>query len=281
MSIWKKSLSRVSVIVALLCLSPISVSQTITPSDDILDFLPAIIAAAISETETTVTPPLEPPVNGLGNLRFTKTEGFNLIQPTGRSSELITSWDQTGNYVRQDLTAYDLFAASPSQVRSTTVFNIDYDEQNRPRSSAYTSMIDADTQEVGTKQYRYLNGRLQSTSAEATITNSVIGSITTSIETVFEYAQNNQLVGATVIVSNRNDGSNTTEQHFVGYDSSNRVNSHRVTRSNNITNTPEVTVHSHSYDSVGNLAETVITTPTNIEVTKANNWQSDKKYYSR
>jgi len=265
----KKSAQEKLLFIVLFCLSPVSVSQTTasTTPVDILDFLPAIIAGIKSDVDTA--PPLpDPPTDGVGNFRIAKTEIFNRLQPVGKLSELINSWDSVGNVIEENVTVFDLFGDSPSGVNSTVVSNTEYDQANRPLSSSYTNTIDADTQDAGTRQFDYQNGKLQSTLGVSILTSKTEGTITTNIETVFEYSASNLLIGATVVISQSNNNIISTAQHTVGYASNNRVNSHRIVMTNNATNTSDETIHSHRYDSVGNLIESVTTTSTNLEIIK-------------
>lgn len=266
MMIWKKHLPQILLVTALLCFSQTSLSQTTkSDEDDILDFMPAIIAA--TQQQSQIPPPSmpEPLVTGLGNFRIAKTETFNRSQPMGRATEFISSWDSSGNNVRDDLTVFDLFGGNPTLVTHTVVSNITYDDNNRPLTSRYKTMYTNGNQDIGSKQYRYQGGRLSAITTESTFTSDITGSVTTNINTVLQYGGNNRLIGAKVTISQPQSSVISTEQHTVSYDSNNRVKSHRVIRSSNITNTPEETLHSHRYDSTGNLIESVTITPTNVK----------------
>jgi len=267
MIIGKKYVSQISSLVILFCLNLASVSQTTSASDDILDYLPAIIAGVTRDAEASPTAP-EPPTSGLGNYRSKRTEIFNRLQPMGKVSEFINSWDSTGNITEGNLTVFGLFGGNPSEIRMTVVSNTNHDEQNRPISSSYNSTIDANTRALGNKQYRYQNGKLQSTSGQSILTSNVTGTNTSNIETVFQYTDGNRLIGATVTFTRLNNSIVTTEQHTVAYNSNNRVNSQRVVRTDNVTNIPEETLHTHRYDFTGNLIESITVTATNQEIVK-------------
>ena len=267
MTVTGKYLVYAVLILPLAFLSNVVWPQTSNSVDgDLLDFLPAIISAVTREPQ--VLPPPAPPVTGLGDFRTVKTEIFSLIEPAGRNSELVSSWDSSGNKVRDDLRVFNLSGGNPSDVFLTVVSNISFDGQSRPTASSYTTAYANGNQELGTKEYRYINGRLQSTVSQSTLTGSTVDSVTTNSEIVFKYSGVGRLLGATVTASQSQSSIVSTEQHTVGYDSSNRVNSHTVVKTSTISSTPEETLHTHRYDFEGNLVESVTIAPNNLKIVK-------------
>ena len=273
MMIGKKGVQQILLMAILLCSNQASLPQTNMAEGDILDFMPAIIAAA--KRQRQAPPPLKPqppipnpPVNGLGNFRIAKTEIFNRLQPAGKMSTFVLTWNSSGNQIRDDLTIFNLFGGDPTQINHTVVANTTYDGQNRPRSKSYTTAYTNGNQDVGMKQYRYQGGRLHSTVSQSTFNSVATGSITTNSNMVFKYGGGNRLVGSTVIVNQPRNSISTTEQHTVSYDSNNRVRSHEMVRTNNIDNSLDKDVHTHRYDSAGNLVESVTIAATNLRVTK-------------
>jgi len=273
MIICKKDLLRSILVLTILCNSQVSWSQASGTEGDILGFMPAIIAAAKLKRQAPPVlqpnpPKPKPPVNGVGNFRIAKTEIFNRLQPKGRMSEFILTWNSSGNQIRDDLTIFNLFGGNPTQINHTVVANTTYDGQNRPRSKNYITAYTNGNQDIGTKQYRYQSGRLHSTVTESTFSSVVNGSTSTDNNMVFKYGGGNRLIGATVTISQPHNSIITTEQHTVNYSSSNRVKSHQMVRTSNLNNSSMKDVHTHRYDSSGNLIESVTITATNLKVTK-------------
>jgi len=264
MVVCRKYLSQKWLVPLLLCWNQVALSQTMADEDDILGFLPAIIAAAINNSETTpaeppVTP-VEPPIGAVGNFRLAKTEIFSRVEPTGKASTLIIGYDSLGNTVRQDLTGFNL-VFDPTEINLTVVSTTSHDDQGRPiLSNSNTTIINSGS-EISSKRYRYQSGRLHSTESESVSTSDSTASLTTNSNTVFQYGSDNRLIEATVTTSQTNSTNVTTEQHSVSYDSNNRVNSHRVIRTSNILPASEEILHTHKYDSAGNLIESVTETP--------------------
>lgn len=263
-----KRVPQFTVTMLLLFISCSGLSQTVAATDDdILSFMPAIIAAT-QKMIPIVPPPIpEAPISGFGNVRIAKTDIFNRLQPMGQTSEFISSWDSLGNNVRDDLTFFNL-SGNDSNTRLGVVSINTFDAQHRPLSSSYSYEFTNDNLDQGTKEYVYVGGRLHSTLSESIFTSDITGSVTTNSETVFQYGVNSRLIGATIITSQPNSNSITTEQHTISYSANNRANSHRVIRTDNITNTSDETIHTHRYDSAGNLIESITITSTNQKIVK-------------
>lgn len=280
MTVAGKDLAYAALILPLVFFSNVVWSQpSNTVYEYLLDFLPVITSAVAREPQ--VLPPPAPPVTGLGDFRTVKTEVFSLIELAGRNSELVSRWDSSGNNVRDELRVFNLSGGNPSDVLHTVVSNISFDSQSRPTASSYTAAYTNGNQELGTKEYRYINGRLQSTVSQSTLTGSTVGSVTTNSEIVFKYSGIGRLLGATVTVSQPHNSIVSTEQHTVGYDSSNRANSHTVVKTSTVSTTPEETIHTHIYDSTGAVVESVTTAPNNLKIVKTFGRIEDNKIRSR
>ncbi len=266
MIIWKKLLSSLTLVLILICSNQVSIAQATNPAQsDILDFIPAIIAAAMQNRQTLPPPkPTSPPVvppSGSGNFRYVKTDIYNRMSPLGKMSELITTWNSSGNDIRSNLSVFALFAGNPSQVQLTTTANRVYNSQNKPLSEDFLSQFitgpQAGNQTSGIKRYHYNNsGRLHSTTSES-FTN---GAAEANSETIFQYGGNNRLLGAAITTS-KNGAVNTTEQHTLSYDANNRVTSHQVVRTSVFDNSSELILHTHRYDTAGNLVESITLAP--------------------
>jgi len=206
-------------------------------SGDILDFIPAIIAAS----KKPVDPPKPPPISGKGNFRAVKVDVFRRINPIGKLSDNSLTWDSAGNIVGESLNTFDVFGGQPSQIVQSINVSRSFNTNNDPVSESFSTTPDSVVQTTGNKQYIYTGTRLTKLISTGSFNDTPLP----PIETNYTYNSAGRLTGALVT-----NNQNVNEQHSLTYNNINQIISRQV-----IDSAGENINFTYGYDATGNLVE--------------------------
>ena len=241
MIISKKNSLRILLLIVLCCFSKVSVSQTASDgAGEILDLMPAIIAASKQNGQTPPSISPVPPAIELGDFRIFKVNVIDRSSPSPTFfNETIVTFDSQNRPFRSTVK----FLIGPLAPR-TNVSTSTYNDLGNIESTE--AIVDVNGRaDIFPKQFSY---DTQARLVKTTQTNPD-GSLSI-VE--FGYSNNGRLSNAR-ISSSINGPDRIEEEHTFSYDSAGRIKSNRIVG-------PLISElnHEHAYDSGGNLRETVI-----------------------